>query len=45
MEDMEIGQTAKVLQDEPVPADLVFLTTGEESGECYLAADLTGKPI
>ena len=41
VEDMEIGQTAKVLQDEPVPADLVFLTTGEESGECYLdTADL-----
>jgi len=43
---MEIGQTAKVLQDEPVPADLVFLTTGEESGDCYLdTADLDSEPI
>ena len=41
---MLIGEVVKVEADEPVPADLVLLTTGEDAGECYLdTADLDGE--
>ena len=41
---VQVGDIIKVDVDEPVPADIVLLTTSEDSGECYLdTADLDGE--
>ena len=41
---VQLGDTLKVLKDEPVPADIVVLSTSEAEGECYIETmDLDGE--